>query len=349
MAAYLLTTPSQQLANMPAPPPPNKARLLEGAARDPGQEEGHLNPQNKDHRCFMCSVLAHCLGVGGAHLAERKRTVSCLDSFFYQDDPRTPPSGLAARSGRRWGGLLWPADGPPRELRRHRRSTATPAPTVHIAQQPARQTVVSSCYVAVGRCGYVPPEELRLRLTHHERDSESTTQSAPCWTTFSLADHYLTWKRRRTRPVSMTRRRSAQGRHCRECLASFEDELRTAQNLGQHRGPDAQDHPCGLSQRGLRLPLPAALHRHDGLSCQQGAAQRARRGQQRRGQREQGGRKRQRAQRPMAKEAQCQGQAAPKPLTGWSAGRDQAGRLQPPLPPSSLQVGREVPADERAR
>ena len=51
---------------------------------------------------------------------------------------------------------------------------STPAPTVHIAQQqPARQTVAaSSCYVAVGRCGYVPPEELRLRLTHHERDSD---------------------------------------------------------------------------------------------------------------------------------------------------------------------------------
>ena len=53
---------------------------------------------------------------------------------------------------------------------------STPAPTVHIAQQqPARQTVAvaaSSCYVAVGRCGYAPPEELRLRLTHHERDSD---------------------------------------------------------------------------------------------------------------------------------------------------------------------------------
>ena len=37
---------------------------------------------------------------------------------------------------------------------------STPAPTVHIAQQqPARQTVAaSSCYVAVTRCGYVPPE-----------------------------------------------------------------------------------------------------------------------------------------------------------------------------------------------
>ena len=54
----------------------------------------------------------------------------------------------------------------------------------------------SSCYVAVGRCGYVPPKELRLRLTHHERDSDKY--------------HAV---------------------HCRECLASFE----TAEN-GQYLG-----------------------------------------------------------------------------------------------------------------
>ena len=54
---------------------------------------------------------------------------------------------------------------------------STPAPTVHIAQQqPARQTVAaSSCYVAVGRCGYVPPEELTTSGT-----ATSTTPSAPC-------------------------------------------------------------------------------------------------------------------------------------------------------------------------
>ena len=48
---------------------------------------------------------------------------------------------------------------------------------------------------------------------------------------------------------------------------------------------------------------------------------------------------------PMAKAAKGQGQGRAKaPLR--PAGRDQAGRLQPPLPPSPLQVGREVPADE---
>ena len=97
-----------------------------------------------------------------------------------------------------------------------------------------------------------------------------------------LADHYLTW-RRRTWPVSMTRREELEHRaatHCRECLASFETaekKLHHCHGTGQylpllqHRGPDAQDHPSGLSQRGrLRLPLPAALHRHDGLSREQG-------------------------------------------------------------------------------
>ena len=42
-----LTAPSQQLADMPAPPPQRGGRLLEGAARDPGQEEGHLEPSER--------------------------------------------------------------------------------------------------------------------------------------------------------------------------------------------------------------------------------------------------------------------------------------------------------------
>ena len=47
-AAYLLTAPSQQLADMPAPPPPNEAGgCWKGAARDPGQEEGHLEPSER--------------------------------------------------------------------------------------------------------------------------------------------------------------------------------------------------------------------------------------------------------------------------------------------------------------
>ena len=65
-AAYLLTAPSQQLADMPAPPPPNEAggcwkELPETLAK----KKAIWNPQNKDHRCFMWCVLAHCLGVEG--------------------------------------------------------------------------------------------------------------------------------------------------------------------------------------------------------------------------------------------------------------------------------------------
>ena len=83
-AAYLLTAPSQQLADMPAPPPPNEAggcwkELPETLAK----KKAIWNPQNEDHRCFMWCVLAHCLGVEGLTWQERKRTVSCSGSFFY--------------------------------------------------------------------------------------------------------------------------------------------------------------------------------------------------------------------------------------------------------------------------
>ena len=121
---------------------------------------------------------------------------------------------------------------------------STPAPTVHIAQQqPARQTVAaSSCYVAVGRCSYVPPKELRLRLTHHKRDSDKYHAVRSMLNNLlKLADHYLTW-RRRTRPVSMTRREELEHRaatHCRECLASFETaekKLHPCHGTGQYLG-----------------------------------------------------------------------------------------------------------------
>ena len=93
---------------------------------------------------------------------------------------------------------------------------STPAPTVHIAQQqPVRQTVAaSSCHVAVGRCGYVPPEE-QAELTHHERDSgKFHAVRAMLDDLLKLADHYLTW-RRRTRAVSMTRREELEHRAAR--------------------------------------------------------------------------------------------------------------------------------------
>ena len=57
-------TASQQLADMPAPPPPNEAggcwmELPETLAK----KKAIWNPQNED--CFMWCVLAHCLGVEG--------------------------------------------------------------------------------------------------------------------------------------------------------------------------------------------------------------------------------------------------------------------------------------------
>ena len=86
---------------------------------------------------------------------------------------------------------------------------------------------------------------------------------------------------------------------------------RGAVPLLQHRGPDAQDHPRGLSQ------LPAALHRHDGLSCQQGTARRARRGQRQQGHRERGRGKR-------AREAHAHGQGCAK-AQGQGQGRAKTG------------------------
>ena len=95
-AAYLLTAPSQQLADMPAPPPPNEAggcwkELPETLAK----KKAIWNPQNEDHRCFMWCVLAHCLGVEGLTWqagAEEDRELGLL--LLPQDDPpRTPPRG----------------------------------------------------------------------------------------------------------------------------------------------------------------------------------------------------------------------------------------------------------------
>ena len=76
-AAYLLTAPSQQLADMPAPPPPNEAggcwkELPETLAK----KKAIWNPQNEDHRCFMWCVLAHCLGVEGLTWRERQKAGS---------------------------------------------------------------------------------------------------------------------------------------------------------------------------------------------------------------------------------------------------------------------------------
>ena len=145
---------------------------------------------------------------------------------------------------------------------------STPAPTVHIAQQqPARQTVAaSSCYVAVGRCGYVPPEELRLRLTHQRDSDKYHAVRAMLNDLLKLADHYLTW-RRRTRPVSMTRREELEHRaatHCRECLASFETaekKLHHCHGTGQYLG--ALCHSCNIAAQTPKT-IPVVFHNGGG-------------------------------------------------------------------------------------
>ena len=100
-AAYLLTAPSQQLSDMPAPPPPNEAggcwkELPETLAK----KKAIWNPQNEDHRCFMWCVLAHCLGVEGLDKRQRSRTVSCSGCR----PPRTaPPKNVEKADSRGWG------------------------------------------------------------------------------------------------------------------------------------------------------------------------------------------------------------------------------------------------------
>ena len=94
-------------------------RLLEGAAREPGQEKGRLEPSERGPprpRALPRGRWAHQAA------AVRGHELLGLLLLARADPPhRTPPRGLAARSGRRGGGLLRPADGPPRGLRRHRR------------------------------------------------------------------------------------------------------------------------------------------------------------------------------------------------------------------------------------
>ena len=156
-----------------------------------------------------------------------------------------------------------PLPGPEKSLLRYRgKASAELAPLtcyadLEVYSTPA-PTVPSSCYVAVGRCGYVPPEELRLRLTHHERDSDKYhAVRAMLDDLLKLADHYLTW-RRRTRPVSMTRREELEHRaatHCRECLASFETaekKLHHCHGTGQYLG--ALCHSCNIA---AQTPKPS--------------------------------------------------------------------------------------------
>ena len=116
-AAYLLTAPTQQLGEIPAPPPPNKAggcwkELPESLAK----KKAVWNPRNADHRCSMWCVLAHCLGVDKLTKLERSRAATCSGSFFYPEQARRPGRRQAARSGRCGAGLLRLAYRPPSGL-----------------------------------------------------------------------------------------------------------------------------------------------------------------------------------------------------------------------------------------
>ena len=108
-AAYLLTAPSQQLADMPAPPPPNKAGgCWKELPKTLAKKKAIWNPQNEDH--LRPCPLPRNRRAQQAPAVKGHKLLS----------PRIAPPGLAARSGRRGGGLLRPADGPPRGLQRHR-------------------------------------------------------------------------------------------------------------------------------------------------------------------------------------------------------------------------------------
>ena len=112
----------------------------------------------------------------------------------------------------------------------------------------------------------MPPEELRLRLTHHERDSDKYHAVLSMLNDLlKLANHYLTW-RRRTRPVSMTRREELEHRaatHCRECLASFEtaEKKRHCHGAGQYLG--ALCHSCNIAAQTPKT-IPVVFHNEDG-------------------------------------------------------------------------------------
>ena len=239
-----------------------------------------------------------------------------------------------------------PLPGPEKSLLRYRgKASAQLAPlTCYADLEVARQTVAaSSCYVAVGRCGYVPPKELRLRLTHHERDSDKYhAVRAMLNNLLKLADHYLIW-RRRTRPVSMTRREELEHRaatHCRECLASFE----TAEKKGALR------HSCNIAAQTPKT-IPVVFHNGGGydfhfllryiatMGSPVSKAPREELGEDSESEAEGSGSEPERPM-PMAKAApkpKAKAKAAPRPLSGWCA-LQEAERLQPPLPPSPLQL-----------
>ena len=102
-----------QLADMPAPPAQRGGRLLEGAAQDPGQEEGHLRTRTTAASCGASSPTASGskgLCGGSGQRPQAARAPSSTPSWPAAEDA-APQAGSPLWPTR---GLLRPADGPPR-------------------------------------------------------------------------------------------------------------------------------------------------------------------------------------------------------------------------------------------
>ena len=179
----------------------------------------------------------------------------------------------------------------------------------------------------------MPPEELRLRLTHHERDSDKYHAVRSMLNNLlKLADHYLTW-RRRTRPVSMTRREELEHRaatHCRECLASFETaekKLHHCHGMGQYLG--ALCHSCNIAAQTPKT-IPVVFHNGGGydfhfllryiatMGSPVSRAPREELGKDSDNEGTESEAEGSEPERPMPM-PKAKAKAAPKPLTGWCA------------------------------
>ena len=127
--------------------------------------------------------------------------------------------------------------------------------------------MASSCYVAVGRCGYEPPKELRLRLARHERGSgKFHVVRTMLDDRLKLAAHYLQW-RQRCLPARLTLEEELaheRARHCRECLRSFAavaKKLHHCHGAGRYLG--ALCHSCNIAAQTPKS-VPVVFHNGGG-------------------------------------------------------------------------------------
>ena len=226
----------------------------------------------------------------------------------------------------------------------------------------------------------MPPEELRLRLTHHERDSDKFHAVR------AMLDDLLTPLPHLKTPNSARQHdlaggAGAQGRHSLQGVPRI---LRDRREEAPPTAPDGISGRCATPATSLpRRSRPSQWSFTTEAAttstscCAVSRAPREELGEdsdndatESEAEAEEEGSdstSEDVGPMPMAKaapkpKAAPKAKAAPKPRPRprprlrqspqrlvRPAGRDQAGRLQPPLPPSPLQVGREVPADELVR